>query len=164
MLKKSLICVAILAIAMPAFAADTYKFHGWDSTTVVTYSWNDICTMNVVMDVGYWINIDCAGDIEVQQDSLLGDPFYSYSGCSDAIVVQSNFLATLKATAAADSPAGGSWSATIGNANTLEIPIGTTTVTVCVAGTGVKIDKLTQADNVHVAVVTISVLPTSLAN
>ncbi len=162
MLKKSLICVAILAIAMPAFAADTFKFHGWDKTVVTTYSWNDICTMDVVMDVGYWINIDCKGDIEVQQDSLLGDPFYSYSGCSDAIVVKSNFLATLKATAEAASAAGGKWSATIDGADTKDIAIGQTTVTVCVAGTKVKIDKLTQADNVKVATVTIMVLPTSL--
>ncbi len=161
MLKKSLICVAILALAMPAFAADTFKFHGWDKTTTVTYHWNDICTMDVVLDVGYWINIDCAGDIKVTQDSLLGDPFYSYSGCSDAIVVQANFDATLKASAASASAAGGSWSATFGASgpDTIDIPAGETTVSVCVAGTGVEIGELAQADNVKVATVTISVLP-----
>lgn len=163
MLKKSLIAIAILAIALPAIAADTQKYHKpWDSTTVVTYHWQDVSQISVCMDVGYWIQVDYDDCIEVEQDSSLGDPYYSYSGCAIGVVVKTNFDATIKATAASSSAAGGTWAATIEGASTYDIHPGSTTVDICVTGTEVDISKLTQADNVEVAVVTISVIPTSL--
>jgi hypothetical protein len=165
MLKKSLIAIAILAIAMPAFAAETNKFHKpWSSTT--TYNWQCVTTMNVVMDVGYWIQIDKTGDIKVQQDALLGNAFYSYSGCKSGITVKANFAAVLKATASAKSAAGGSWSGTINDASTYTYDsgmVGTTqTIKVCVSGTNVDISKLSQSDNVKVAEVSICVIPEGL--
>ena len=113
MLKKSLIALAILAIAVPALAGNpkiTEKFHKpWESHTV--YEWKDIATFDVVMDVGYWIQIELEGDIEVSQDASLGNPYYSYSGCLEDVEVKTNFPATLKSKAAKASAAGGKWKA-----------------------------------------------------
>jgi len=165
MLKKSLIAIAILALAMPAFAASTQKYHKpWDSTTTVTYHYQDVHQITVCMDVGYWIQIDYSDCIEVEQDSSLGDPYKSYSGCATDVKVTTNFAATLKATAAATSLAGGDWSATIDGYATKDVNPGETLVDVCVSGTNVEIKNLTvdggDSDNVEVAVVTISVIPT----
>jgi len=173
MLKKSLIALAVLAIVMPAFGAnpvDPSKFHKpWESHTV--YSWKDITTFNVVMDVGYWIQIELEGDIKVSQDASLGNPFYSYSGCLNGIDVKTNFAATIKSRAASASAAGGKWAAKMrltGDANpladTMDVVNGTTVIDICVTGTEVNIGALPQADGVKVAVVTLSVIPTQYKN
>jgi len=161
MLKKSLIAIAVLAMVMPVMAATTVdaKFHKpWTSRTV--YSYQDVQTINVVMDVGYWIEIKYDGDIKVVQDASLGDPFFSYSGCKEGIAVKTNFAATLKAKVESKSAAGGNWSATIMGASTYDVPKGTSTINVCVAGKEVAIQNLEQADNIRVALVTIQVVPT----
>ena len=172
MFKKTLIAVALLAMVLPAYAADTEKIHGWDPIITKKYAWTDISTIGVCLDVGYWIQIDTKGEcIEVQQDSAHGDPIESYSGChSKGIVVKSNFDATLKASAKAD-PAvgsGGKWTATIGGGATAEVLANsTTTLAVCVVGKEVDISKLTvdpdDDSKQNVAIVTISVLPTEFA-
>lgn len=165
MLKKTLIAVAILAIVMPAFAADTKKFHEWQGHTVTTYDWATVSQINVCMDIGYWIEIDYDGKcIEVQQNGDLGPAFYTYSGCLEDVSVKTNFDATLKGTVAATSAAGGDWTATLdGNATWSSGGKGTYAVDICVVGLDVEIDKLDQSsDKVNVAVVTISVLPTNL--
>jgi hypothetical protein len=164
MLKKTLIAMAILALAMPAFAADTSttkKFHEWVSTK--TYEWATVGQVNVCMDVGYWIQIDFRGKcIEVQQNSALGNPFESYSGCLDDVVVTTNFNATLKASASSASAAGGDWSATLDGGSTYVTGgPGTFAIDVCVAGTKVKIKELAvSGDKQTVAIVTVKVLPT----
>jgi hypothetical protein len=164
MLKKTLIAIAILGLALPALAADTSttkKFHEFIPTKV--YEWATVGQVNVCMDVGYWIQIDFRGKcIEVQQNSALGNPFESYSGCLDDVKVVTNFNATLKATAASASSAGGKWSATLDGGSTYVTGgPGTFLIDVCVAGTEVKINKLTvSSDKQTVAVVTVKVLPT----
>lgn len=166
MLKKTLIAIAILGLAMPAFAADTSttkKFHSFIPTKV--YEWATVGQVNVCMDVGYWISIDFRGKcIEVQQNSALGNPFESYSGCLDDVVVTTNFNATLKASAASASDAGGKWSATLDGGSTYVTGgAGSFPVDICVAGTEVKIKNLPATDGsskVTVAVVTVKVLPT----
>ena len=111
MLKKSLIAIAVLAIAMPAFAADADKFHKpWSSETKTIYHYKNIATIDVLMDVGYWIQLDYASDIKVSQTSTISgqNPFYTYYGClTDGMTVKTNFLATLKASAEAKSAANG---------------------------------------------------------
>ena len=83
MLKKTLIAMAILAIAVPAFAADkvtTSKFH--EFVPVTTYTYVTAAVIDVCMDVGYWIQIDVPGTcIEVQQDANASNPYTTYSGC-----------------------------------------------------------------------------------
>jgi hypothetical protein len=167
MLKKTLIAIAILGLAMPAFAADTSttkKFHEFIPKT--TYEWATVSQVNVCLDVGYWIQIDFRGKcIEVQQNSALGNPFESYSGCLDDVVVTTNFNATLKADVAAASAAGGDWSATLDGGSTYVTGgSGTFAIDICVAGTEVKIKNLdVSEDKQTVAIVTIKVLPTGMS-
>lgn len=175
MLKKSLIAVAILAIVLPALAGDTVtasKFHkNWPGQTVKTWNYQDVKCINVVMDVGYWIEVKYNGDIEVQQDAALASAwgksvFETYSGClaNGGIDVLTNFHAALKAKAEAKSAAGGTWAATIGGASIFEVAANTqyTDVSVCVTGKDVKIKNLQAAggaDNLKVAEVCIQVIP-----
>jgi hypothetical protein len=167
MLKKTLIAIAILGLAMPAFAADTSttkKFHEFVEKS--KYEWSTVSQVNVCLDVGYWIQIDFRGKcIEVQQNSALGNPFESYSGCLDDVVVTTNFDATLKATVSAASAAGGKWTATLdGNATYVTGGSGTFAIDICVAGIEVKISKLdVSKDKQTVAIVTIKVLPTGMS-
>jgi len=166
MLKKSLIAIAVLAFVMPVIAGEVVldsKFHKpWSSHTV--YNWQDVQSINVVMDVGYWIEIKYEGDIKVVQDASLGDPFFSYSGCIENVKVTSNFDATIKAKIEAKSDAGGNWSATVNGTSTYDVVGGYAEVDICVAGKDVHIQNLTQADNIRVALVTIQVVPTEYKN
>lgn len=163
MLKKTLIAIAILALAMPAFGGTevTKKIHQF----VKSYEWGYVGEVNVCLDVGYWIQIDFRGKcIEVQQNSALGNPFESYSGCLDDVKVTVNFDATLKATASGSAyPSKGKWSATLDGGSTYVTGgLGTFLIDVCVAGTEVKINKLVAnaGSKQTVAVVTVWVLPT----
>jgi hypothetical protein len=175
MLKKSLIAIALLAIVLPAFAVDPtvldQKFHKpWPGKIVKTYNWQDVQTINVVMDVGYWIEIKYTGDIKIAQDATLGDPFFSYSGCINNVQVKSNFAATIKGTvvtspeAAALGIASGDgkavWAATINGASSYDVVGGVASVNICVTGVKVRIGLLPQADNYRIAILTISVIPT----
>jgi hypothetical protein len=179
MLKKSLIAIALLAIVLPVFAAETVetdKFHKpWPGKIVKTWNYQDVKSINVVMDVGYWIEIKFTGDIEVQQDAALaaatdGNTFYTYSGClgSGGMDVKTNFPATLKGKIEAKSAAGGEWGVTIQGAPTYAVPAGTTNdISVCVTGKKVYIQNLPSGggnDNMLVALVTIQVIPTEFAS
>jgi len=175
MLKKSLIAIALLAIVLPAFAVDPtvldQKFHKpWPGKIVKTYNWQDVQTINVVMDVGYWIEIKYTGDIKIAQDATLGDPFFSYSGCINNVQVKSNFAATIKGTVVTspeamalgigDGDGKAVWAATINGASSYDVVGGLATVNICVTGVKVRIGLLPQADNYRIAILTISVIPT----
>jgi hypothetical protein len=159
MLKKSLIAIAVLAIALPAVAGDTKVHKPWPTKTI--YSWQDITVIDVIMDVGYYIHIVNQDDIEVSQYSADGsDPFFTYYGCSDSEVV-SNFHATIAGDVVGTSAAGGNWSATFNGVEELEILPGTTNVTICVLGKEVEIQNLELGgeDDVKVAELTVKVVP-----
>jgi hypothetical protein len=151
MLKKSLIAIAVLAIALPAVAGDVKIHKDWPTKTI--YSWQDITTIDVILDVGYYIHIVNQDDIEVSQVSIDGsDPFFTYYGCSESEVV-SNFHATITGDVVATSSAGGSWSATFENlthgggaVDEAEIIPGTQQVNICVTGKEVKIQDLFNVD------------------
>jgi len=168
MLKKSLIALAILAIAVPLVSAGQVysdaKYHKpWESTT--TYNAKTITTIDVIMDVGYWIEIDTTDSIEVYQDSSIGDAFYNYSGCSGELDVNSNFNAILTVSASAISGGTGDWSATIGlDAASQGGSVGITgnaanDVVICVVGKDLNLEGLARTDNLKVAVVTVKVIP-----
>lgn len=169
MLKKTLIAMAILAIAVPAFAADkvtTSKFH--EFVPVVSYDYVTAAVIDVCLDVGYWIQIDVPGTcIEVVQDANASNPFTTYSGCK-GVKVKTNFKASLKVSAAkVPNAGGGDWSATIdGTSSTIVNPttgVGAQTVDICVYGSKVKIEDLLVQTGKHlVAQVTVKVLPWDL--
>jgi hypothetical protein len=152
MLKKSLIAIAVLAIAMPAIAGQLKVHEPWPCAPIP----QEVAKIDVVMDVGYYINIVDQKAIKVVQDSTSSDPYHTYVGCKKTDV-KSNFSAQLLLSAASASAAGGSWSATA-TPSIVTPPL--TNVEICVKGTKVNIDQLTGgAKGVKVAEVTVKVLP-----
>jgi hypothetical protein len=152
MLKKSLIAIAVLAIAMPALAGSIKIHDPWPTTLVK----QEIATIDVQLDVGYYIHIDDQDPITVVQDTAAANPYKTYVG-EKTTDVTSNFAAILECEAAAVSAAGGSWSCTLTPAL---IPAGTTNVKIDVTGTDVAIENLVGGSKgVKVAEVTIKVLP-----
>jgi len=152
MLKKSLFAVAMLAVVVPAFAGQLKVHEPWPCAPIP----QEVCKIDVVMDVGYYINIVDQKAITVKQDSTNSDPYHTYVGCKKTDV-KANFSAQLLLSAASASAAGGTWSATA-TPSVVTPPL--TNVEICVKGTGVNIDKLTGgAKAVKVAEVTVKVLP-----
>ncbi|MFC1765153.1 hypothetical protein ACFL6U_24160 [Planctomycetota bacterium] len=97
MLKKSLIAIAVLALAMPAFAGDA-KFHDWPCQYVP----QEIACLKVLLDIGFYVHIEDQGPIVLEQyerktktiSGFKNHPYYNYRGekCTDVIT---NFPATL---------------------------------------------------------------------
>jgi len=152
MLKKSLFAVAMLAVVVPAFAGQLKVHEPWPCAPIP----QEVCKIDVVMDVGYYINVTDQKAITVKQDTNTSNPYVNYIG-SNAIDMKANFNAQLLLSAAATSAAGGAWSATA-TPSVVTPPL--TKVTIEVKGANVNIDKLTGgAKAVKVAEVTIKVLP-----
>jgi hypothetical protein len=152
MLKKSLFVVATVALLAAAAQAGELKTHSWP-TTDPQYIPQKVCDIQVIMDVGYWI------DCENQEDKLKlnQDGIHDYSGCL-VIHMKSNFAAHLSAEIASTGAIGGDYSVT--KLDPADIGPGSADVELCV--------KLENADlsgqaggstDVHVATVTIKVIP-----
>jgi len=158
MLKKSLIAIAVLAIAMPVFAGQVKIHEPWPTELKKV----EVCKIDVVMDVGFYIKIVDQGPIEVVQDTTSDSPYKTYIGCKTTDVI-SNFKAKLFLEAKSSSPAGGSWTGTFGPGGPSDLVVlaGTTNVEICAKGTGVDIGKLTNggAKDFKVAEITVKVLP-----
>jgi len=164
MFKKSLIAIALLAVAMPAFAVtskaakqdDPWTFHK-------VYDKMEVAKIDVIMDVGYYINIVDISAIKISQNGSVGNgnPYINYKGCGTTDV-QTNFAATLSATVASLNTAVAAsdhYSVTL---TPTSIPVGTTPVQICVTGVNLDITALTGgAKDQKVAEVTIYVLPTA---
>ena len=169
MLKKSLIAIAVLAIALPAIAdfhvdrdpkdhTTDVKIHGpWPTSfKKVTVTKIDVC-----LDVGYFIQIRDTDCIKVVQDTGASNPYETYIGCITTDV-ESNFDAKLSAsiTGGGTSDAKGHWHVKLDGGGSVNIPQGTSDIEICVVGHKVKIAKLHGGDSdIVVAVVTIKVVP-----
>lgn len=116
----------------------------------------EVGRLYATLDIGQYIEIGDAGPIKVYQDESASDPYHSFKGCRDT-VVECNFTAAIRASARATSPAQGQWSV---NISPEIIPIGTTTVTICITGMEVQTQYLQggQSD-VPVAEIVIEVMP-----
>ena len=166
MLKKSLIVIAMLAIALPAVAGD-FKSHGFNKRTI--YDPAQIPDkIKVVLDVGYYLHVLDQNYIKVKQDDSADDPYRTYVGCATRDFL-SNFPADVKATiAGSGSAAGGDWSVTLkapggSAAAQITIPQGTTPVDVCVKGKKINLEALAGGHkNVHVADITINFIKAGL--
>jgi hypothetical protein len=162
MLKKSLIALVVLAIAMPAVAGQL-KIHGnWPCTYVA----QDVAVVDVLLNVGYYIHILNQSPFYVDQDTSSSDPYHTYVGCFNS-EVDTNFDATISASiAAADgSLAEGSWSVTsiaVNGGAPIVTAAGQNDLEICVKGSKVKIENLVggSKDNV-VAKLTIKAVPTA---
>jgi len=154
MLKKSLFAVALLAVVMPAFAGSLKVHEPWPCAPIP----QEVAKIDVVMDVGYFIQIKDQNPITVVQDTSSTAPYTTYIGCKKTDVF-SNFNAQLLLSAAAVGDAGGSWTATA-TPNIVPKSKSATSVEICVKGTNVNISKLEGGTKgVKVAEVTIKVLP-----
>jgi hypothetical protein len=147
MLKKSLIAIAVLAIAMPALAG-TIKVHDPWPTTLVP---QQVAVIDVVLDVGYYVHIKDQKPIKVVQCGNME----TYCGCKKTDA-KANFEAQLIPSIGSASAAGGNWSATI----TPNVINGSANIEICVEGKKVNIGNLAGgAKGIKVAELTIKVLP-----
>jgi hypothetical protein len=153
-MKKVLFAVAVVALLGMAAQAGELKYYSWPTGGFIP---QEITTIPVVMDIGYWVRIK---DQDKLQIKLTQKNVHEYEGCCD-MVVECNMNVTLSASVAKTAAAGsGKFSISKLDPANINSPGGTSTV--CV--------KLTEADlgaapggskNVHVATVTIKVVPQS---
>jgi len=112
-------------------------------------------TLDAIMDLGYYIQLQPSDPIKVSQDPRAQDPYPTYAGCS-TMKVFSNFKAKLFVRAKATSTVGGTWEATI---QPPFAKLGESKIKICVVGSNVQIQAHPAAKDVKVAEVTVVVLP-----
>ena len=160
MLNRGLLWMVVMGLTMPSSGGENKLHKPWPSKTIYTYQ--DVATIDVILDLGYYLRIMNESDIKVAQTSFNGsNPFFTYSGCILTDVV-TNFAATMKGTVKATSPAEGQWSATFNGYDELSVDTGLTSVQICVLGENVATHRLIGPEvkeNVSVAELTIHVIP-----
>ena len=133
--------------------AGEFKTHSWPSQFIK----QEIATLKVTMDVGYWITIKKQGDvIKMQQVDTT-----KFSGCRN-FTVENNFAATLTSSIAPVSPVvvGGKYKTDFGPGNnSVNIDPGSNTVQICAYLENADMKNQTPKNNVHVANVKIYVIP-----
>jgi hypothetical protein len=145
---KVSICLALLL----SVSSSGLEIQDWPTA----YITEDMTEMDVLMTVGYYIQVMDQNPIHVSQDVTSADPYRTYEGCKTTDI-QSNFWAQLIVEAAAVSLAGGHWSATV---EPDYVTPGISTVEICVRGENVQIEKLFGgAQNIKVAEIVVKVLP-----
>jgi hypothetical protein len=150
-MKRISIALLLGTCVLPAMAGEI-KIHNWPTTYIPQL----VATIDVQMNVGYYIHIIDQKALTVVQDTQANDPYHTYVGCKSS-EVETNFPCILSAEATATSPAGGTWVPSI---NPEYLPIGTSTIDICVVGYNVKIEELVGgAKNLKVAEISIFVLP-----
>lgn len=147
MLKKSIIGLVVLALAMPAFAGDDIETKIESCAWPCTFKFMPVCkTVKVVMNVGYYVKIIKCKKLKI----VLGqDAIDKYSGCTD-FNIESNFDLELGASVhptkvGLEIAPAGKWSAWIEGDNFLDATMGGDAQkrTACVA---VKDAKIINAD------------------
>ena len=144
MLKKSLIAMAVLAFAMPAFAGDM-KFHDWPCE----YVKQEVACIDVLIDIGFYVHILDQNPILLDQSRQWSDKghlWFDYNGYHNTDVV-ANFPAILhvKAYKADGAPIKDlrAWFNASGGPTSMLIPALTTTaVTTYVQAREVRIDNM----------------------
>ncbi len=152
MLKKSLfVAVAIAMLAVSAQAGEI-KVHTWPTKFVA----QEIATIPVYMDVGYWIVVK---DQSKNKITLTQVDTKNFSGCTD-IKVENNFALTLTCTIGRDGPVGGDFSCDFGpGVSSVDLDPGANTVKVCAYLGNADMKNSNPKENVKVANVKIWVVP-----
>jgi hypothetical protein len=139
-----------LALALPAAAvsAGEIKLHVWPTQ----YIPQEVTTIPVVMDVGFWMEIvNQNTKIKLQQINI-----HTYEGCTD-LEVRTNFNLTLSCSITPTGAIQGQYAAFIDGPN-INVPGGIATV--CARLTNANLSgKPGGTKNVQVATVTIKVVP-----
>jgi hypothetical protein len=152
MLKKSLfVAVAVAMLAVSAQAGEI-KVHTWPTTFVP----QEICTIPVVMDVGYWITVKNQSWNKITMTQV---DTKNFSGCTN-ITVENNFALTLTSSIAKDGPVGGDFSSDFGpGVSSVDLDPGSNTVKVCAYLSNADMKTSNPKENVKVANVKIYVVP-----
>jgi hypothetical protein len=155
-MKKALFAVAAVAVLAVAAQAGEIKYHEWPCALVP----QEITTIPVVMDVGYWVKINDQGSLKI---TLGQDSIHTYSGCTN-VSVSTNTCLTFTCSIAAVVKDGGAvvpggYSCSITPAN-VNAPGGT--LSACAKLTDADLSKVAGGTKgVHVANVTLYVVPRS---
>jgi len=153
-MKKELFAVALMVLAAAVAQGGEIKFHEWPCAPIP----QEIATIPVVMDVGYWIRIKDQDKLRIK---LRQDSIRAYSGCTSMVVEPNSCLpfscSIAKVVKDGTTVVPGTYSCSVSPAN-VDAPGGT--LSVCA--------KITDADlskgpggmkDVHVANVTVRVVP-----
>jgi hypothetical protein len=165
MLKKSIIGLAVLALAMPAFAGDDIETKIESCAWPCVFKFMPVCeTVKVVMNVGYYVKIIKCKKLKI----VLGqDAIDKYSGCTD-FEIECNFDLELGASVHPTSVGlsiapKDKWSAWIEGNNFVDATMGggTEKRTICVKVKDAKIINADPNKELHVADAWILVRPTA---
>jgi len=164
MLKKSIIGLLLLAIAMPAFAGGDVEKKVLVGDWPVVYKYVPVCqNIKVIMNVGYYVKIQKCKELKLK---LVQKSIKEYEGCKD-FNIMSNFDLELGAemhpNAAGDTVAGskGKWSAWITGSNFLAPSTSYKKRTVCVKLKDAAIINADPNKELNVGNVWIYVRPTA---
>lgn len=148
MSRKRLVIVALLAFLPLAAHAGEIKIHQWPTQFIP----QEVASINVVMDVGFWMEIINQYDIiKLQQVNI-----HTYEGCID-LKVRSNFDLLLSAAIAPTGAVGGTYSCFLDDPY-IAAPGGIATLCAKLQNANLG-GQPGGSKNVHVATVTIRVVP-----
>lgn len=154
MMKKELFAVAVLVLMAGVGQAGEIKYHEWPTTLVP----QEIATIPVTMDVGYWIRIKDQGDLVIK---MTQQTIHTYFGCVNAVVETNTCLAfscsisSVVRDGSAVVP--GTYSCSVAPSN-IDAPGGT--LSICARLADADLGRVAGGTkNVHVANVTLRVVP-----
>ena len=152
MFRKGVFLLSAVALLAVTAHAGEIKLHDWPMTEPEPIP-QEVCNIKVVMDIGYWIECVNQNDkLKLHQDDI-----HDYSGCM-TIKMRSNFNAQLSASIEPTGAVPGSYSVT--KLDPSVIPHGQTNVELCVRLKNADLGaQAGGTNNVHVATVTIKVIP-----
>jgi hypothetical protein len=154
MMRKELFAVAVGVLMAVGAQAGEIKYHEWPCAPVP----QEITTIPVTMDIGYWIRIKDQGDLVIK---MAQQAIHTYFGCVNA-VVETNTCLTFSCSIASVTRDGaavvpGTYSCTVDPAD-IDAPGGT--ISVCARLTDADLSRVAGGTkNVHVANVTLRVVP-----
>ena len=150
MLRGKWVIVALTACVAMTAQAGELKMHQWPAQW--QYVPQEVTTIDVVMDVGFWIEIVNQSDVlKLQQVSI-----HTYEGCLD-LEVKSNFNLTLSCTITPTGTVPGTYSCLFLNPD-IDPPSGTATL--CARLQNANIGTVPGGSvDVHVASITVRVVP-----
>jgi len=156
MLKKSIMVLAVLALAMPAFAGDDVSLKTYKGSWPCVFDWKPVCSIKVKMKVGYYINIkNCTGEkvVLAQVDNE------RYEGCEE-IEFENNFDLDMSVKIESNGAIPGEYSASV-SPDTFDATLGgdRNKANICVVLKKAKIANADPNNELEVATVTIRVRP-----
>lgn len=153
-MKRIWLTVTVSALLAVSARAGEIKYHEWPSMPVP----QEIATIPVQMDVGYWIRIKNQDDLKIV---LRQEAIHTYSGCT-SLTVETNSNVTFSTSIAkvikdGNAVVPGDYASSVSPAN-VDAPGGV--LTVCAKLTNADLSRVPGGTKgVHVANVTVKVVP-----